>query len=121
MWKCELPRVPSEYRRKADIADKKYCGTPRNGPPGPIRTGLNELSEVLPLVFGPLGNTSASVTKLAKVAAMEGARRRLCKASFKTKGNNFEQAAALMSWWMRRWWGQMAILCALMVKRDSPP
>ena len=70
-------------------------------------------------MFGSLGDTSASVTKLAKAAAMEGARRRQCRVSFNTKGDNVEQAAALMSWWMRRRWGRMAILRALMVKETA--
>ena len=111
--------VPGEYRRKAAIADAKYCDVPRGGPPGPILRRLNELSEVLPLVFGSLGDTSASVTKLAKAAAMEGARRRQCRVSFNTKGDDVGQAAALMSWWMRRRWGRLAILRALMVKESA--
>ena len=65
------------------------------------------------------GDTSASVTKLAKAAAMEGARRRQCRVSFNTKSDNVEQAAALMSWWMRRRWGRLAILRALMVKESA--
>ena len=111
--------VPGEYRRKAKNADAKYCDVPLGGPPGPILRRLNELSEVLPLVFGSLGDTSASVTKLAKAAAMEGARRRQCRVSFNTKGDDVGQAAALMSWWMRRRWGRLAILRALMVKESA--
>jgi len=111
--------VPGEYKRKAAIADEKYCDVPRGGPPGPILRRLTELPEVLPLVFGSLGDTSASVTKLGKAAAMEGARRRQCRVSFNTKGDNVEQAAALMSWWMRRRWGRLAILRALMVKESA--
>ena len=105
--------VPAEYRRKAAVADEKYCDVPRGGPPGPILSRLNEFSEVLPLVFGSLGDTSASATKLAKAAAMEGARRRQCRVSFNTKGDDVEQAAALMSWWMRRRWGRHTT--------DTPP
>ena len=46
---------------------------------------------------------------------MEDARRRQCRVSFNTKGENAEQAAALISWWIRR----KAILRALMVKETA--
>ena len=108
-----------EYERKAEIADEKYCGVPRGAPPGPIRQRLDSLPEVMPLVFGPFGDTSESVTTLAKAAALEGARRRSCRVDFNTKGDNIEQASALMSWWMRRRWGRLSILRALMVKESA--
>ena len=117
--KSRARSVPQEYRRKADIADEKYCHVPRGAPPGPIRQRLDSLPEVIPLVFGPFGDTSESVTTLAKAAALEGARRRSCRVDFNTKGDNIEQAAALMSWWMRRRWGRLSILRALMVKETA--
>ena len=55
--------VPGEYQRKADTADVRYCGTPPGGGPGPVRMRLDAMREVLPLVFGTMGESSDSVRR----------------------------------------------------------
>ena len=110
--------VHGEYQRRATKADQRYCGT-QQGDTGPIRKRLDELPKVMPLVFGSLGQVSESVTRLAKAAALEGARRRACRANFNVKGGDVREAAALMSWYMLRRWGRLAVLRSLLVKEAA--
>ena len=75
-------KVPAEYRRKADKADRKYCGAGPGEWPGPVRRRLDSMREVLPLVFGSMGESSSSVRELAKATAEVAALNRSCRADF---------------------------------------
>ena len=111
--------MPAEYRRKADSADQKYCGVPVGGGPGPVRRTLDAMREVVPLVFGSLGESSESVRELARAAAEEAARSRACRADFNLRGGNLEQAAGAISWFLLRRWGRLAILRGLYLKEEA--
>ena len=56
---------------------------------------------------------------MAKAAALEGARQRACRANFNVKGGDVREAAALMSWYMLRRWGRLAVLRSLLVKEAA--
>ena len=111
--------VPAEYKRKADAADRKYCGVPAGGGPGPVRQVLDSLREVVPLVFGSLGESSETVRELAKAAAEEAVKSRACRADFNLRSGNLERAAGAISWFLLRRWGRLAILRGLYLKEEA--
>ena len=55
------------------------------------------------------------VRVLAKALALEGARDASCRADFNLIGD-LDQASSVLSWFMRRRWGRLAILLSLRVK-----
>ena len=76
------------------------------------------MREVIPLVFGSLGESSESVRELARAVAEEAAQSRACRADFNLRGN-VDQAAGAISWFLLRRWGRLAILRGLHVKEEA--
>ena len=110
--------VPAEYERRADKADETFCRTPR-GQEGPIRRALDAMATVVALVFGSKGETTESTIHLAKAAALVGAHKHSVRSDFNLRGVNIEQAAALLSWYMLRRWGRLAMLMDLQVRQRA--
>ena len=88
--------------------------------PGPVRQRLDAMREVVPLVFGSMGETTDSVRQLAKAAAQVAVRSRSCRADFNIDASSDEdQAAGVLSWYLLRRWGRLAILRGLYVKETA--
>lgn len=109
-------RVPSEYRRKADKFDQRFCGT-LAGDTGPLRRALDGFPEVRPLAFGGYGECSGGVRRLIKALALESATRRQRREDFNCL--TVKQAQGVVAWWMTRRWGRMAVLTAAQVKEHA--
>jgi len=110
-------RIPGEYRAKADRFDVKYCGTTADQRPGPMRRALDRLPEVKGLVFGGYGECSGGVRGLIKALALEVASRRQRREDFNC--TSVQQAQGVVSWWLTRRWGRMAVLTAAQVKEHA--
>ena len=109
-------QVPSEYRRKADRFDRRFCGT-QPGSVGPLRRALDGFPEVRPLVFGGYGECSEGVRRLINALAFETASRRQRREDFDCL--NVKQAQGVVAWWITRRWGRMALLTAAQVKEHA--
>ena len=92
---------------------------PVGGGPGPVRSVLDSMREVVPLVFGSLGESSESVRELAKAAAEEAVKSRSCRADFNLRGGDLGRAAGTISWFLLRRWGRLAILRGLYLKEEA--
>ena len=109
-------QVPSEYRRKADKFDRRFCGT-QEGSVGPLRRALDGFPEVRPLVFGGYGECSDGVRRLINALALETASRRQRREDFDCL--NVKQAQGVVAWWITRRWGRMSLLTAAQVKEHA--
>jgi hypothetical protein len=93
--------VHAEYVKKARSLDATFCGSVRNGPPGPVERRLALLGEVRPIVIGAFAEASPFLEELVSAAADVGAskhwRRMRC--------NSTNHARGLLLQVLRRSWG----------------
>ena len=75
------------------------------------------LPGVKPLVFGGYGEASAGTRALIKGLAAEMALRRERCEDFNC--NSTKQARGVVSWWLTRRWGRLAIVTAAQVKENA--
>ena len=104
--------VPREYERKIDLAELKYDAG------GALRQRFDAMREVVPIVFGSLGESSDSVRELANAVAEVAAVNRSCRADFNLRAG-VDQAKAAISWYLLRRWGRLAIIGALELKETA--
>ena len=96
--------VPKDYIRKAQHADRTYCGT-IPGRIGPIERRLRSYQRVVPLVFGAFGEASEGVELMISQLAHAGGAihwRRM-------KARSPEEASGALAWMLRRRWGIVAL------------
>ena len=107
-------QVPADYKRKADKADAKWCGTAPHERPGPVRKFLDTLPDVEPLCWGAYGEVSEGVRRLVKSLALEMAKDAERCADFNCTG--YKQAQGVIAWHFTRHWGRTSVITAAQVK-----
>ena len=108
--------LPANYVFEARKFDRACCSS-QPGEVGPLEAHLAKLPQVKAIVFGGYGEASAGTRALVTGIAREVVLRRERRESFNCSDVN--QAAGVVTWWITRRWGRLAVLSAARVKEHA--